>query len=236
MILVICLAIVVMLLILCIAVCVVKRRSNPPLRAFAESPDVQEDLMKGNPQAANHAMRAQQQQPPLHFAHAQQRHTLPSAQLQQQPQQPQGYQSQYQANLANAASASSNDRNMNLYVNKLEQPLPPPPPPPSLHNESSGNSNWGQQQQQPMYHPGHPNMMNFTDSSSSTKYNGAASLYGGQGSSVSQNQYEVPHAHARGSNPGLSSMGSGRYPSGYQPQQQQPIYPYRSQQYGYCEE
>ena len=233
MILVICLAIVVMLLIICIAVCVVKKRSAPPRRPFAESPDVQEDLMKANPQAAHPSARAQQQ-PPLHFTHAQRQ---PSVQAQQhQQQQQQAYPSQYQANLANAAS--SNDRNMNLYVNKLEQPLPPPPPPPSLHNESSGNSNgnWVQQPQAMYGH--HQNMMNFTDSSSSTKYNGAASLYGGQGSSVSQNQYEVPHAHARGSNPGLSSMGSGRYPNGYQPQQQQqqPIYPYRSQQYGYCEE
>ncbi|TRY77404.1 hypothetical protein TCAL_07616 [Tigriopus californicus] len=136
-------------------------------------------------------------------------------------------QQQYQANV-------NNNRNMNIHLNKLDQPLPPPPPPPSLHNEGSSSSN---NPQWAIYPPTN-SLLNYTDSS---VYNGS-SLYGGNGGGPPQNEYEVPHVNSmmgmRNKNQALgapASLHSGGY--GNNPKSaHQPIYPYRSQQYGFYDD
>ncbi|XP_059083282.1 fibroblast growth factor receptor-like 1 isoform X2 [Tigriopus californicus] len=248
---VICVSVVAFFILMLILIRVFRNRPKKPL--VSETPDVQENLMRQQQQ------RRQQQQQQQQQEHQQEQKSQ-QQQPQQQPQQrqpihmqqqtqaqhllhltqaprdlraiPNQYhikqtQQQYQANV-------NNNRNMNIHLNKLDQPLPPPPPPPSLHNEGSSSSN---NPQWAIYPPTN-SLLNYTDSS---VYNGS-SLYGGNGGGPPQNEYEVPHVNSmmgmRNKNQALgapASLHSGGY--GNNPKSaHQPIYPYRSQQYGFYDD
>lgn len=214
------------LILIAILIRVFRNKQKKPL--ISETPDVQENLMRKQQQQQlqqqQQQMQIQQQtqaQPAIHLPQHQgaPRATPNQYQIQQQHQ-------QYQANL-------NNNRNMNIHINKLDQPFPPPPPPPSLHNEGSSSSN---NPQWAIYPPTN-SFLNYTDSTASTKYNGS-SIYGG---GPHQNEYEVPHVNSvmgmRSKNQAVGAPVS--LHSGYGNNQQgaqQPIYPYRSQQYGFYDD
>ena len=211
-IIVICLTLFVVILLIGIAAFVIRKRRRDHR---TESPDVQENLMRQH----------HQQQHQIKQVHPGGGLYQPAPTQQQQ--QPPHLQSQY-------SGVNNNQRPngaiINLHVNKMEAPLPPPPPP-SLHDDNSVNSKWG----------GYPHINvtgGDTTSSSTTKpsgssYNGS-NVYGQQ----QQNQYEVPHiVHGNGGSVigvrGQNAPVGNRYPANvYGSQVQQPIYPYRSQQYG----